>query len=66
PILVIHGEEDTVVPPSDAHDIASAARQARLELVPGADHAFSRPAHLRPMIRGVATFLADALRSAIL
>jgi dienelactone hydrolase len=65
-ILVVHGEEDTVVPPSDAHDIASAARHARLELVPGADHEFSRPVHLRPMIQGVARFLADALRSAIL
>lgn len=64
PILVIHGELDTVVPPSDAHDIASAARQGSLEMVLGADHAFRQPEHLRPVIAKVARFLADALNSA--
>ena len=62
PVLVIHGEEDEVVDPSDAHDIACAARRAILELVPGADHGFSRQEHLRPAIRRVAQFLAAHLR----
>lgn len=66
PILVIHGEEDTVVPCSDAHDIASAARHASLELVMGADHEFTQPSHLRPAIAKVARFLADAVNSAML
>lgn len=61
PILVMHGEDDTVVPSSDAHDIAVAARRACLDLVPGADHAFSQTVHLRPAIRRIATFLTEAL-----
>lgn len=61
PVLVIHGEKDDIVPPSDAHDIAAAARQASLEMVPGADHRFSREVHLRPALRRIAAFLATAL-----
>lgn len=61
PILVLHGELDDVVPCSDGHDIASAARQARLEIVSGADHQFSKNVHLRPAMRQVADFLATAL-----
>jgi pimeloyl-ACP methyl ester carboxylesterase len=62
PVLVVHGTEDTVVPSSDAVDIASAARKAQLELVDGADHRFSNPVHLRPAMDKVASFLARALR----
>jgi pimeloyl-ACP methyl ester carboxylesterase len=57
PLLVLHGEEDDVVPVSDAHDIASAARDVTLEIVLGADHRFSKPVHLRPAMRAVADFL---------
>ena len=61
PLFVLHGLEDQVVPCSDAHDIAAAARNASLELVDGADHAFSRVVHMRPAMMRVATFLASHL-----
>ncbi len=61
PVLVLHGELDDVVPVADAHDIATAARNASLEIVPGADHRFSNPVHLRPALDRVARFLAAAL-----
>ena len=59
PILVVHGEADAVVPCSEAIDLASAARRARLEMVLGADHGFSRPDHLRPAMRQIATFFGQ-------
>jgi uncharacterized protein len=62
PVLVLHGEADEVVPVSDAHDIATAARHVTLEVVPGADHRFTNPAHLRSAISQVVTFLAEHLR----
>jgi len=58
PLLVLHGEDDPTVPVSDAHDIASAARNASLEIVDGAGHRFENPVHLRPAIRMIADFLA--------
>lgn len=39
PLLVIHGEEDHVVPPEDASELFAAAQGAKqIWLVPGADH----------------------------
>jgi uncharacterized protein len=61
PILVIHGSEDDVVPVSDAHDIATTARNASLQIVDGADHRFSEQHHLRPAMRQVAEFLRHRL-----
>jgi uncharacterized protein len=63
PLLVIHGSEDKVVPPVDAHDIASAARHVSLEMVEGADHRFSSPLYMRPAMQRVAEFLALKLRA---
>lgn len=62
PILVVHGEEDEVVPVADAHDIATSARCAALELVAGADHQFSDLAHRRTAMRQIAAFLAQHVR----
>jgi pimeloyl-ACP methyl ester carboxylesterase len=62
PLHVVHGEEDDVVPSSDAHDIASAARAAALDLVPGAGHRFDEPQYLRPVIRGVVEFFCAQLK----
>lgn len=45
-LLVIHGEEDELVPAQDAfriNDIASEPKQ--VSLIPGADHRFTDPAH---------------------
>jgi pimeloyl-ACP methyl ester carboxylesterase len=61
PLLVVHGEDDPMVPVADAHDIASTARNASLELVAGAGHSFEDPSTLRPVVRDVARFFADRL-----
>lgn len=63
PIYVVHGDADTVVPCSDAHDIATAARHASLELIEGADHQFTNPVHLRPALAGIAAFMAQRVRA---
>ena len=60
-LLVLHGEADEVVPVADAHDIAVAARNVTLAIVPGADHRFSDPAHLRPAMAQATAFLAEHL-----
>jgi putative redox protein len=42
PLLVMHGGADELVPVEDAHQIYNAAGEPRkLEIVEGADHAFS-------------------------
>lgn len=61
PLLVLHGEEDEVVPVDDAHDIATAARNVCLEVVSGADHRFTNAVHLRPAMVQAADFLAGHL-----
>jgi pimeloyl-ACP methyl ester carboxylesterase len=61
PLLVIHGEQDDIVPCSDAHDIAATARNATLDLVVGADHRFTNPVHLRPVLAQIARFFVDKL-----
>ena len=38
PTLVVHGEEDLMVPPANAHALADAIPGARLHLVPDAAH----------------------------
>lgn len=62
-VLVMHGVEDQVVPPSDAHDIAAALRNVSLVLVDGADHSFSNPIHMRPAVRDIAEYLERCLRN---
>lgn len=61
PLLVLHGDQDQVVPTSDAHDIASTARNASLEIVFGADHRFTNPIHLRPAITRICDFFVEHL-----
>jgi pimeloyl-ACP methyl ester carboxylesterase len=45
PLLFVHGDRDTVVPPRHSFELAAATPGAELLLVPGADHvqAFERP-----------------------
>ncbi|HSI06721.1 MAG: alpha/beta hydrolase [Myxococcota bacterium] len=61
PILVMHGTEDSVVPQTDALDIASAAQNATLDLVDGGDHQFHDQQMLRPAMRRIAEFLVAHL-----
>ena len=51
PILILHGSADTVVPSTHAYKLYEAAPELkRLELLEGADHAFSQPEHLEEVI----------------
>jgi pimeloyl-ACP methyl ester carboxylesterase len=61
PILVMHGTDDTVVPQTDALDIATAALNASLDLVDGGDHQFHNEQLLRPAMRRIAEFLVAHL-----
>lgn len=48
PVLLVHGSSDRVVPVSDAGRLyESANRPKKLEVIEGADHSFSSPAHLK-------------------
>ncbi len=40
PLLVVHGTDDTSVPPDDARRLAAATGETRLELIEGAGHTF--------------------------
>lgn len=40
PLLVVHGTEDTSVPPDDGRRLAAASHEARLALIEGAGHTF--------------------------
>ena len=43
PCLVIHGDEDPTVPPSQAVEIKGALQKPTLILIPGGDHVFNTP-----------------------
>ncbi|MFO7777611.1 MAG: alpha/beta fold hydrolase [Nitriliruptoraceae bacterium] len=60
PVVVLHGDDDTTVPPRDAARLADAAGgTARLRLVPGAGHRALAP--FLPLVPELATFLQGAL-----
>lgn len=42
PVLILHGEDDAVVPVLHAHDMAAALPHVRLRIFPGAGHAVHR------------------------
>jgi fermentation-respiration switch protein FrsA (DUF1100 family) len=46
PLLIVHGGDDEVVPAEHAYQLYEAAQEPkRLEVLPGADHVFTQPAH---------------------
>jgi dipeptidyl aminopeptidase/acylaminoacyl peptidase len=65
PILLIHGDQDTVVPveQSRAMDrkLRGAGKQARLVELPGEDHGISRAASRTRMLSELESFLAQSL-----
>lgn len=58
PWLLIHGNEDDVVPLQDSKDIlAKADKSARLIEIPGANHVFAEP-HTETMVKHVVNWLS--------
>ncbi|MBN1962534.1 MAG: alpha/beta fold hydrolase [Deltaproteobacteria bacterium] len=61
PLFIIHGEDDDVVPCSDAHDIATSARNVTLEIIAGIGHRFDDQIILRPLIKRIKNFFVENL-----
>jgi pimeloyl-ACP methyl ester carboxylesterase len=58
PTFVAHGDADSVVPCSDAEEIAAAlGGERRLKIYPRADHRFSAPAQLHELIADCASWV---------
>ncbi len=54
PLLVVHGENDTIIPADDARTAKRLKpEQTELMVVPGGDHMFSNPAHRQQVAAGV-------------
>jgi len=56
PWLLVHGDQDTVVPPSESETMLAGNPAAKLVILPGADHVFSG-ASAEAMARAVADWL---------
>ena len=41
PTLILHGENDELVPPANAHHLAQHIKGSRLVLIPAASHVFT-------------------------
>ena len=59
PVLLLHGEQDRIVPPVHAHVLADARPDARLVLLPDAGHATFEA--FLPALDDAVAFLADIL-----
>ena len=54
PMLVVHGDQDDIIPVSEAYAAQQAnPQQVQLEIVEGGDHMFSRPEHQAHVARSV-------------
>jgi dipeptidyl aminopeptidase/acylaminoacyl peptidase len=66
PVLLLHGLEDTVVPPSQAQVMAEALERRGVQHVlltfPGEGHGFRRPENIRRALEVELSFYVEALR----
>jgi len=61
--LVVHGQEDELVPAEHAHKIYQRLKEPKtLDIVPGADHRFSNQHHRRQAIERTASFFRKYLQ----
>ena len=61
PSLIVHGERDDLVPSSDGHDLACAARSTELMIVAEGDHRLSNPTRCDQALSRIADFFAQRL-----
>jgi pimeloyl-ACP methyl ester carboxylesterase len=64
PLLLVHGALDDVVPIAQARELADAAADSRLEVIPDGDHLLHRADHQRFLERVVGEFAASHLGGA--
>ncbi len=65
-ILILHGEDDPVIPASDAEEIYSLACEPReLLIFPGGDHPLSDPAHQKRFMERAVQWLESHLAGAL-
>ena len=63
PLLVMHGEADTVVPPEHAGVLAAAAAgEVTLAMFPGVGHRFEEPGALDGLLASLESWVLRVLR----
>ena len=55
--LIVHGEQDDVVPVEQSKKAASIIQDCELEIIEGADHRYSNPEHFNKMIQLISQFI---------
>ena len=64
PTLIVHGEEDELIPKHQIDRLlASLPQEKRLDLLPGADHRFGRPEDFRIMTNRISQWMVDHLQT---
>ena len=59
PTLIVHGDEDKVVPVEQSRKTASLIPNCRLEIIEGADHKYSKPEGFERMLKLVSGFVVE-------
>jgi len=57
PTLLVHGDNDTVIPMQQCLDLKAKLPNARLMVLPGADHGFGMPQHYDEMLEEISGFI---------
>lgn len=57
PVLIVHGDQDEIVPVDQSRKTASLLPAARLEIIQGADHTYSQPQHFDHMVKLISEFI---------
>ena len=57
PILVIHGDCDDIVPPSDIDAFVESQNRVCLKTMPGADHRFKKEGEMQTIVNLTKAFL---------
>jgi alpha-beta hydrolase superfamily lysophospholipase len=65
PVLLLHGEDDEVIPVQDALALKAARESTTLKICPGARHAFSGKVATRFLIKTVTDWVAERLSSSL-
>lgn len=62
PTLIVHGNKDETVPFEQSLKTAKLISNCRLEILDGADHIYSQPAHFEKMLDLISSFVLDHIR----